>query len=288
MHFVDAKGILSPKNGMTIYRGCTHGCIYCDSRSECYGFTHDFEDVQVKRNAPELLDDALRRKRRPAMIATGSMCNPYQPCEAELGIMRRCLEIILRHRFGVAVHTKSDLVLRDLDLLCAINERTRCVVQMTLTTYDEELCRKIEPRVCTTKKRYEVLKTLASHGIPTVVWMTPALPFINDTEENLRGLLHYCFDAGVAAILTFGFCVTLRRGDREYFYAALDRLFPGLKKRYIATYGNSYVCPSPNSDKLYAILKRECEVRGILYNTDAVFRFIGEFPSVDDGQITLF
>lgn len=273
---------------MNIYRGCTHGCIYCDSRSECYGFKHDFEDIEVKRNAPELLDDALRRRMRACMIRTGAMSDPYQPCERELGLMRRCLEIILRRGFGVAVQTKSDLILRDLDLLCAINERSRCVVQMTLTTYDENLCRMIEPKVCTTRRRYETLKIFAEHGIPTVVWMSPILPFINDTEENLRGLLEYCFDAGVSGILTFGFGVTLRSGDREYFYAALDRLFPGLKKRYIAAYGNSYICPSPTSDKLNSILSHECEAHGVLYDTDAVFRFIGEFPSPSDGQITLF
>jgi DNA repair photolyase len=284
MHFADAKGILSPSGGMNIYRGCTHGCIYCDSRSECYGFRHDFEDVEVKRNAPELLYDALRR----CMIRTGAMCDPYQPCECELGLMRRCLEIILRHGFDVAVQTKSDLILRDLDLLCAINERTRCVVQMTLTTYDENLCRMIEPDVCTIRRRYETLKIFAEHGIPTVVWMSPVLPFINDTEENLRGLLEYCFDAGVSGILTFGFGVTLRSGDRDYFYAALDRLFPGLKKRYIAAYGNSYICPSPNSYKLNSILSHECEAHGVLYDTDAVFGFINNFPFPSDGQITLF
>lgn len=288
MHFVDAKGLLSQRNGMNIYRGCTHGCIYCDSRSECYGFTHDFEDVEVKRNAPELLDDALRRRRKAGMVSTGAMCDPYQPCEAELGIMRRCLEIILHRGFGVAVQTKSDLILRDLDLLCEINERTRCVVEMTLTTFDEDLCRKLEPAVCTTKRRYEVLKTFARNGIPTVVWITPTLPFINDTEENLRGLLDYCFDAGVKGILSFDFGVTLRSGDREYFYAALDRLFPGLKKRYIAAYGNSYICPSPNAKKLNEIFVRECNAHGVIYNPDDVFRFIGEFPSDDSRQITLF
>lgn len=222
------------------------------------------------------------------MIRTGAMSDPYQTCERELGLMRRCLEIILRRGFGAAIQTKSDLILRDLDLLCAINERTRCVVQMTLTTYDEDLCRKIEPEVCTTRRRYEVLKILAEHGIPTVVWMTPILPFINDTEENLRGLLEYCFDAGISGILAFEFGVTLRSGDREYFFTALDRLFPGLKKRYIAAFGNSYICPSPNSCNLIGILNRECGTHGILYDTDAVFRFIGEFPTPADGQITLF
>ena len=204
MHFVNAKGILSAHNGMNIYRGCTHGCIYCDSRSTCYQMKHDFEDIEVKQNAPELLEDALRRKRSKCMIGTGAMCDPYMHCEAKLGLTRRCLEIIDKYQFGVALQTKSDLVLRDLDILKRINEHSKAVVQMTLTTYDEDLCKIVEPNVCTTKRRYEVLKILQQEGIPTIVWFTPILPYINDTVENVRGVLNYCFDAGVKGVLTFG------------------------------------------------------------------------------------
>ena len=158
MHFVNVKGILSPKNGMNLYRGCTHGCIYCDSRSTCYQMQHGFTDVEVKRNAPELLEEALRKKRRPCMISTGAMSDPYNPCEEKLGLTRQCLEIIRRHGFGVTVLTKSDLILRDISILEAISRETKCVVQMTLTTYHEDLCRILEPNVCTTRRRYEVLK----------------------------------------------------------------------------------------------------------------------------------
>lgn len=193
MHYADVKGILSAKNGMNLYRGCTHGCIYCDSRSACYRITHDFEDVEVKRNAPELLEAALRKKRSRCMISTGSMCDPYLPIEKTERLTRRCLELIDRYGFGFAVLTKSDLVLRDLDLLKSVHQKTKCVVQMTLTTFDEGLCRILEPRVCTTKRRFEVLKTLQREGIPTVVWLSPVLPFISDTEENLFGILSYCF-----------------------------------------------------------------------------------------------
>ena len=153
MHFVDAKAILSAQNGMNVYRGCTHGCIYCDSRSRCYGFTHAFEDIEVKQNAPELLEQALLRKRNKCMIGTGSMCDPYMPCEKELRITRRCLEIIDRLGFGAAVQTKSDLALRDLDLFESIQRRAKCVVQLTLTTADDRLCRLIEPNVCPTSRR---------------------------------------------------------------------------------------------------------------------------------------
>lgn len=234
MHFVQAKGILSQNNGMNIYRGCSHGCIYCDSRCRCYGFTHAFEDIEVKKNAPELLEQALRSKRHKCMIGTGAMCDPYLPAEKELQLTRKCLELIDRYEYGVTVLTKSNLVLRDLDLLQSINKKAKAVVQMTLTTYDEELCRKIEPHVSTTRERFEVLMRCKELGIPTLVWMTPILPFINDTRENIEGLLDYCLLAGVQGILVFDVGVTLREGDREYFYQALDRDFPGIRQNISA------------------------------------------------------
>lgn len=169
MHFVSAKGILSSKNGMNIYRGCTHGCIYCDSRSTCYQMKHDFEDIEVKINAPILLDEALSKKRKKCVIGTGAMCDPYMHCENRLGLTRKCLEIIEKHGFGLAIQTKSASILRDLDLLCAINEKAKCVVQMTLTTYDEKLCKIVEPNVSYTKERVGALKLLHENGIPTVV-----------------------------------------------------------------------------------------------------------------------
>ena len=246
MHFVEAKGILSANNGMNIYRGCTHGCIYCDSRSVCYGFTHAFEDIEVKQNAPELMEKALRSKRKKCMIGTGAMCDPYMHCEETLQLTRKCLELIDHYEYGVAIQTKSDRILRDLDLLKSINQKAKCVVQMTLTTYDEELCKILEPNVCTTKQRLEALKIFRDHGIPTIVWLTPILPFINDMKENINGILDYCIEAGVYGIINFGMGVTLREGDREYFYAALDRHFPGMKERYHRKYGYSYEVRSDN------------------------------------------
>lgn len=259
MHFVNAKGILSAKNGMNIYRGCTHGCIYCDSRSTCYQMKHDFEDIEVKGNASELLEDALRHKRKRCMIGTGAMCDPYMHCEEELQLIRRCLEIIYRYGFGLSIQTKSNRILRDLDLLRSINKKSKCVVEMTLTTYDEDLCKILEPAVCTTKERYETLKIMQQNGIPTIVWLSPVLPFINDTEENLRGILNYCFDAGVKGILCFGIGTTIREGDREYFYAALDRHFPQMKQKYIRKFGYSYECASDNSTALMRIFHNECK-----------------------------
>lgn len=277
MHFVKAKGILSAKNGMNLYRGCTHGCIYCDSRSTCYQMDHAFEDVAVKENALELLEDALRRKRKPCMLGTGAMTDPYIPLEEELGYIRGALALADKHGFGFTLITKSDRVLRDLDLLKRINERTKCVVQMTLTTYDEDLCRILEPNVSTTKERYNALKALQAAGIPTVVWLCPLLPFINDTKDNLRGLLDYCVGAGVFGIINFGMGVTLREGNREYFYAQLDKHFPGLKEEYIRTYGLQYSLESPNSKALRAIFKETCDARGIVRDNGKIFAYLNTF-----------
>ena len=278
MHFVDAKGILSAENGMNIYRGCTHGCIYCDSRSTCYHFTHSFEDVEVKRNAPLLLEEKLRSKRKKCMIGTGAMCDPYMHCEEELKLTRRCLEIIDHYEFGVAILTKSDRILRDLDLLKSIHKKAKCVVQMTLTTYDDELCKILEPNVCVTSRRFEVLKILRDEGIPTVVWFTPILPFLNDTKENVEGILDDCVQAGVKGVLIFNMGVTLRDGDREYFYEALDKNFPGLKGKYQEKYGYAYEVVSDHNEELMNLIRCTCEKNGILWDPHQIFMYLKEFP----------
>lgn len=281
MHFVDAKGILIGSGGhygMNIYRGCTHGCIYCDSRSRCYQFTHPFEDIEVKQNAPNLLEKALKSKRKKCMIGTGAMSDPYMHCEENLRLTRKCLEIILENDFGVAIQTKSDRILRDIDLLAKINRSAKCVVQMTLTTYDDDLCHILEPNVCITKRRIEVLEEMRKNGIPTIVWLTPILPFINDTEDNITAILNECARVGVKGIINFGMGLTLREGDREYYYAALDRHFPGMKEQYIKQYGNAYDLPSPNAKELMGIFQRICKEKGMLSTPDECFRFMQELP----------
>jgi DNA repair photolyase len=287
MHYADYKTILSPKNGINLYRGCTHGCIYCDSRSACYQMNHDFEDIEVKRDAAAILEAQLRRKRKPCMVGTGAMCDPYIPLEETLQITRQCLTLIEKYGFGLAIQTKSASILRDLDLLKAIHSQTKCVVQITLTTYDEALCRAVEPDVSTTRERFKVLETMRDAGIPTVVWLSPILPFINDTAENLRGLLDHCVQAKVHAILCFGFGMTLREGNREYYYQKLDQLFPGLKARYIQQFGSAYECPSPNSASLQTILRAECKKAGILCETGAVFDYLHRFET-KASQMSLF
>lgn len=289
MHHQEAKHILSATNGMNLYRGCTHGCIYCDSRSTCYQMGHPFEDVEVKCNAPALLEDALRRKRSRCMIGTGSMSDPYLPIEKTERLMRRCLELIDRYDFGVSLLTKSNLVLRDSDLLQSINAKTKAVVCTTFTTFDEDLCRILEPNVATTRQRFEMLRAMREAGIHTGVWLCPILPFLNDTEENLRGLLGYCFDAGVEVIMNFGMGVTLRDGDRQYFYQKLDEHFPGMKERYIRAFGDSYQCASPNSNKLMKIFRDECRAHGVICDPDAAFAYLTRFEDrCSAGQLRLF
>ncbi|MCR4851610.1 MAG: radical SAM protein [Lachnospiraceae bacterium] len=290
MHYVDAKGILTAnggRHGMNIYRGCSHGCIYCDSRSSCYQFTHPFEDIEVKRNAPELLEKSLKSKRKKCMIGTGAMSDPYMHIEKDLCLTRKCLEIIHQYGFGLAIQTKSDMILRDIDLLDKINRSAKCVVQMTLTTYDDDLCAILEPNVCNTKRRIEVLEMMRERDIPTIVWLTPILPFINDTEENIKAILDECIRVGVKGIICFDMGLTLRDGDREYYYAALDKHFQGMKKRYIERYGNSYELPSPNAKKLMSIFRKTCRDNGMMYSPNECFKYMNELPE-NYVQLSLF
>ena len=289
MHFVKVKGILSSKNGMNLFRGCTHGCIYCDSRSKCYQMNHSFEDIEVKENSLELLEDRLKRKRKKCMIGMGSMTDPYINEELKLNYTRQAIEIINKYGFGLTLITKSSNIIRDLDLLKEINSKTKCVVQMTLTTYDERLCKIIEPNVSTTKERVETLIKLREAGIPTVVWMTPILPYINDTKENVIGILNYCKEAKVKGILCFGMGLTLRGGNREYFYSKLDKYFPYLKDRYIREFGNSYVINSKNNYRLMKIFRDFCENEKIMHDYNKIFSYLNTFEEKEiSKQLSIF
>ena len=284
MHYAEVKGILSSDNGMNLYRGCSHGCIYCDSRSKCYNMNHDFEDIEVKSNALELLENTLRRKRKRCMIGTGAMTDPYIPLEQRLQHTRKALLLIEKYGFGVALQTKSSRVLRDLDVLKRINEKTKAVVQITLTTADDTLCRIIEPNVSTTRERFEALKTLRDAGIPTVVWLCPILPYINDTQENIRAILDMCVEAKVRGVLCFGMGVTMREGNREYFYRQLDRHFPHLKQRYIREFGNNYVVNSPKNNELMKLYHRTCSDNGIMHSADEIFEYLHRFEEKNAPQ----
>lgn len=284
MHLTEAKSILSPQNGMNIYRGCTHGCIYCDARSTCYHMDHVFEDIAVKINAPALLEQALRSKRERCMIGTGAMSDPYLHAESKLRLTRKCLELIDRYGFGLAIQTKSDMILRDMDLLESIYRKTKCVVEMTITTFDEALCNILEPHVAPTARRIEVLKRMQQAGIPTVVWMTPILPFINDNEENIRAILRACRDAGVYGIISFGAGLTLRDGDRQYFYGKLDEHFPGMKERYIHTYGDAYELLSPDHKHLENCIRDECQKAGMEWRPQEIFAYLRRFEDKEAGE----
>lgn len=289
MHYVKTKTILSSKNWMNLYRGCSHGCIYCDSRSKCYHMEHRFEDIEVKENSIELLDDALKRKRRKCMISLGSMTDPYIPLEINLNYTRKALELIDKYGFGVTLITKSSNILRDLDLLKSINNKTKCVVQMTLTTADEELCKKIEPNVSTTKERFETIKKLRAAGIPVVVWLCPILPYINDTEKNIKRILYMCIEAKVYGIICFGMWLSLREGSREYFYHNLDKLFPGLKNIYIQEFGNNYNIYSPNHKRLMKIFHKVCNKNNIVADVNELFSYLAEFEEKNSQeQLSLF
>ena len=248
---------------------------------------HDFEDIEIKRNAVPILESQLIKKRKPCMISTGAMCDPYIHLEEDLRITRECLQLIEKHGFGIAIQTKSARILRDIDVLRAINEKTKCVVQITLTTFDEDLCRKIEPNVSTTAERFSVLENMRDAGIPTVVWICPTLPFINDTEENLYGLLDYCVKAKVYGILCFGFGTTMRKGSRDFFYKKLDELFPGLKEEYIKVFGDNYECLSPYNSELMKVFQKICRSSGIIYRSDEVFKYLRTYE-VRDEQLSLF
>lgn len=278
MHYSKVKTILSPKNGMNLYRGCSHGCIYCDSRSSIYQMNHEFEDIEVKENGLTLLKKALKNKREKVMIGTGAMADPYMPIEKRLEYTRSALKLIYKYGHGFTCITKSDLILRDLDLIKKVNESTKSVIQMTLTTADEDLCKILEPNVCTTKRRVEVLKTLNKENLPTIVWLCPILPFINDTEENINKILDYCIESNVKGILCFQMGMTLRDGNRQYFYKKLDENFPGLKEKYIRHFKSNYEIPSPNNSKLMKIFYKRTKKAGIMNSFDEIFPYLYEFP----------
>lgn len=289
MHFKEAKGILSNQNGMNIYRGCTHGCIYCDARSKCYNMNHNFEDIEIKTNACELLEKSLATKRKKCMINTGSMSDSYIHLEEKLKNTRKCLEIIEKYGFGVSIQTKSNRILRDLDLLSKINSKSKCVVQMTLTTYNDDMSKIIEPNVSSTRERFEVLKIMRDNNIPTVVWLDPILPFINDTEDNLRGILNYCIEAKVYGIICFGMGLTLRDGNRQYFFEKLDKHFPGLKDVYLKKYGYNYEILSENNSKLMKIFYDICKENNIVCDNKEIFKYLHEFPKKQSKeQLKLF
>jgi DNA repair photolyase len=284
MRIIEAKRIIQPNNGFNLYRGCLHGCIYCDSRSLCYQ-VGDFENIAIKKNTLGLVEAELGRKRKKAVLRTGAMSDPYIPLEKELCLMQGVLKHIARFGFGISVLTKSSLIERDIDWYEKINTSYRSVVQMTITTLSDELARKIEPHVSLPSERIRTLKKFADQNIPTGIWMTPILPFLLDTKENITEIVEAAHAANVRFIVSFGMGTTMREGSREYFYTQLDRLFPGLKERYIETYHDRYICPSPKERELTTLFQTLCDTYGIAYSWDQISHF---FEPREPKQLTLF
>jgi len=253
---------------MNIYRGCSHGCIYCDSRSLCYRNV-DFDIEKAKENALQIIRDELRRKVISGIITTGSMSDCYNRAERDLKLMRHTLELINAFGFGVAVLTKSDLVTRDIDVLQDIKTHSPISVNITITTASDEVCKKVEPNVSTTSERFDAMRKLAQSGIFCGTMLMPLLPFINDTEENIIQIARRTKEAGGRFVYP-DFGMTLRQGNREYYYDQLDKYFPGIKEKYIKQFGTRYHCPSPISRKLAAVFRAECERLGLLYDMKAI------------------
>jgi DNA repair photolyase len=245
------------KYNMNLYRGCQHRCIYCDSRSECYQI-EDFDgEVLVKANAIELLREELVRKRVKGPIGLGSMNDPYMPLEREVNLTGRALELIAQFGFTVHVMTKSNLILRDLDMLCEINERY-ATVSFTITTADDELGEKLEPGASLVSDRFRAMRALADKDIQTGVSLMPVLPFIEDNEENIAAIVRQTHEHGGSYIIP-SFGMTTRDRQRAYYYDRLDELFPGLRQKYERAFGDRYHCPANNADRLAKVFYELCE-----------------------------
>lgn len=274
MEFIPAKAIISRYSegrswfginyNMNIYKGCCHGCIYCDSRSECYRI-EDFDEVRAKHNALALIARDLKRKRRKGVVGTGAMSDPYNPFEQEHRLTRGALELICAHGFGIAIATKSDLVTRDIDVLSSIRSHSPVLVKITITTADDELCRKVEPHAPLASERFSAIRELADNGIFSGVLLMPVLPFIEDTSDNIINIIRLASEAGARFIFA-AFGVTLRQNQREWYYSKLDEHFPGLRYKYAKQFGNAYECRSPRARELWHMFKEECDRFGILYN----------------------
>ncbi|SDH51439.1 SPL family radical SAM protein [Desulfosporosinus hippei] len=280
MDFIPAKTIISGYSGdnkwfgnnynMNIYKGCSHGCIYCDSRSECY-HVENFDKVRAKENALTLIHRDLKSKRKTGVIGTGAMSDPYNPIEKEYELTRGALNLINSFGFGISIATKSNLVTRDIDILNKIRQHSPTLIKLTITTCDDVLCKKIEPNVAVSSQRFSALKQLAENNIFAGILLMPVLPFIEDNVENISGIIRLASENGAKFIYP-AFGVTLRQNQRDWYYRKLDEIFPHLKEKYARQYGNSYECHSPSSNELWQLMKSECERLGMLYKMDDIIR----------------
>ena len=294
MKFVPAKTIISGyaannswfgnNYNMNIYKGCCHGCIYCDSRSECY-HVENFDKVRAKENALALIERELKSKRKTGVIGTGAMSDPYNPLEREYRLTRGALELINTHRFGVSIDTKSNLITRDVDVLKEIKMHSPVLIKITITTCDDELCKKIEPNVSISSKRFAAVKEFSDNGIFAGILLMPVLPFLEDNEENIRGIIRFAHESGAKFIYP-AFGVTLRQNQRLWYYKKLDEKFPTLKQKYIQQFGNAYECRSPKAKQLWQLFQKECESIGMLYRMEDIIKSYKQ--GYGDTQLSLF
>lgn len=254
---------------MNLYRGCCHRCIYCDSRSSCYKIT-DFDRVKVKKDALLILRKELKSKRHKGVIQLGAMSDSYNPFEQEYEITRNALALIAHYGFGLSLETKSNLIVRDIDYLQRIHQNADMILKLTITAYNDALSQKIEPGVCVSSERFKALKALSAQGFFTGVVLSPILPFLTDTDENIKAIIHAAYENGASFVYTIG-GVTLRENQRDYYYEQLDRLFPGLRNKYQNSYGNRYLCMSKNRE-LIKVFQAECEKYGLLYRMRDIIR----------------
>lgn len=295
MEFINAKSILTKtKNGnewygidynMNLYRGCSHGCIYCDSRSNCYHIDN-FDIVKGKENALAILENELIKKKEKGVIGIGAMSDTYNPKEIKYEITRGALKLISKYGYGVSIDTKSDLILRDIDLLKEINLKNNVIIKFTITTPNDNLSKIIEPNVCVSSKRLKAIRELSSNGIFVGIMMNPCLPFITDNAEDIKKLVKLAYESGAKFIHTY-MGMTLRDCQREYYYEKLDKHFKNIKEKYICTYKERYICTVPNHRRLYKIFTMECDKYKILYNMDDIIRAYKK-EIKENKQITLF
>ena len=293
MEWVESKTILQRVKGgdswfgvdynMNLYRGCCHGCIYCDSRSNCYQI-ENFDSVRIKKNALEILKQELRSRRRSGVVGMGSMSDSYNPFEARYELTRQAIRLLEEHGFGMSLETKSDLIVRDLDRLVSLKEKNPVIIKFSITAAEDELSRKLERKVCPSSARFAAMKALSDAGIFTGVLLMPVLPFLTDTVDNVRRIVELARDSGARFIYAM-FGVTMRGGQREHLYDWLDNYFPGLSDGYRDAFGDQYYCPSPNAGLLYEVLAEECEKKGLLYRMEDIIKAYKEPYTFE--QITL-
>lgn len=294
MRFIPAKTIVTRTTGgddwfghdynMNIYKGCCHGCIYCDSRSECY-HVDNFDEVRAKENSLNIIERELKGKRKKGIIGTGAMSDPYNPFEKEYELTREALKLISKYGYGISTVTKSSLITRDIDLYERIKEYSPVSPKLTITTFDDELCKKLEPNVTVSSQRFKAVQQLAEAGIYTGILMTPILPFINDMEKNISNIVYSALDSG-AKFIYASMGVTLRQNQRDYFYSKLDDLFPDMKQRYIRTFGDSYNCISPQANKLWERFTSLCEKYKIIYKMPQIIHGYKNIKT--ETQLSLF